>query len=155
MNKWLGSGRLTDNPVLKYDSDRAVFATFTIMCVRDGKIPDGGQAVDFIDCKCTGHNAEFAKNFLRKDKKVEIVGRLESGHYTEPGGRKIYTKTVRVYEINFAETKAEEEARRQTRKTNRFHRRRRKIVRLWTSRKGTGNSRSVNGRPEIQRFRLS
>ena len=47
--------------------------------------------------------------------KVEIVGRLESGHYTEPGGRKIYTKTVRVYEINFAETKAEEEARRQTR----------------------------------------
>lgn len=39
MNKWLGSGRLTDNPVLKYDSDRAVFATFTIMCVRDGKIP--------------------------------------------------------------------------------------------------------------------
>ena len=24
MNKWLGSGRLTDNPVLKYDSDRAV-----------------------------------------------------------------------------------------------------------------------------------
>ena len=56
-----------------------------------------------------------AKNFLRKDKKVEVVGRLESGHYTEPGGRKIYTKTVRVYEINFAETKAEEEARRQTR----------------------------------------
>ena len=149
MNKWLGSGRLTDNPVLKYDSDRAVFATFTIMCVRDGKIPDGGQAVDFIDCKCTGHNAEFAKNFLRKDKKVEIVGRLESGHYTEPGGRKIYTKTVRVYEINFAETKAEEEAEDRPGKTNRFHRRRRKIVRLWTSRKGTGNSRSVNGRPEI------
>lgn len=82
MNKWLGSGRLTDNPVLKYDSDRAVFATFTIMCVRDGKIPDGGQAVDFIDCKCTGHNAEFAKNFLRKDKKVEIVGR--------PGIRALY-----------------------------------------------------------------
>ena len=152
MNKWLGSGRLTDNPVLKYDSDRAVFATFTIMCVRDGKIPDGGQAVDFIDCKCTGHNAEFAKNFLRKDKKVEIVGRLESGHYTEPGGRKIYTKTVRVYEINFAETKAEED---RPGKTNRFHRRRRKIVRLWTSRKGTGNSRSVNGRLKIQRFRLS
>lgn len=155
MNKWLGSGRLTDNPVLKYDSDRAVFATFTIMCVRDGKIPDGGQAVDFIDCKCTGHNAEFAKNFLRKDKKVEIVGRLESGHYTEPGGRKIYTKTVRVYEINFAETKAEEEARRQTKENEQVHRRRRKIVRLWTSRKGTGNSRSVNGRLKIQRFRLS
>ena len=31
MNKWLGSGRLTDNPVLKYDSDRAVIATLTII----------------------------------------------------------------------------------------------------------------------------
>ena len=154
MNKWLGSGRLTDNPVLKYDSDRAVFATFTIMCVRDGKIPDGGQAVDFIDCKCTGHNAEFAKNFLRKDKKVEIVGRLESGHYTEPGGRKIYRPSA---SMKLTSPKRRQRKKHEDRpgKTNRFHRRRRKIVRLWTSRKGTGNSRSVNGRPEIQRFRLS
>lgn len=155
MNKWLGSGRLTDNPVLKYDSDRAVFATFTIMCVRDGKIPDGGQAVDFIDCKCTGHNAEFAKNFLRKDKKVEIVGRLESGHYTEPGGRKIYTKTVRVYEINFAETKARKKHEDRPGKTNRFHRRRPENSSFMDIPEGTGNSIPVNGRLEIQRFRLS
>ena len=154
MNKWLGSGRLTDNPVLKYDSDRAVFAIYDYV---SGTVKSRTAArrsiLSTANVPDTTRNS--AKNFLRKDKKVEIVGRLESGHYTEPGGRKIYTKTVRVYEINFAETKAEEEARRQTRKTNRFHRRRRKIVRLWTSRKGMGNSHSVNGRPEIQRFRLS
>ena len=146
MNKWLGSGRLTDNPVLKYDSDRAVFATFTIMCVRDGKIPDGGQAVDFIDCKCTGHNADFAKNFLRKDKKVEIVGRLEE-------------KSIQRLSASMKSTSPKRRQRKKHEdrpgKTNRFHRRRRKIVRLWTSRKGTGNSRSVNGRLKIQRFRLS
>lgn len=117
MNKWLGSGRLTDNPILKYDADKAVFAMFAVMCVRDGKIPEGGQAIDFIDCKCTGHNAEFARKFLTKGKKVEIIGRLESGHYTAKDGKKVYTKTVRVQEIAFGETKAEEESRKQAEET--------------------------------------
>lgn len=120
MNRWIGSGRLTDNPVLKYDGDKAVFATFTVMCVREGKIRDGAQAVDFIDCKCTGHNVEFARKHLVKDKKVEIVGRLESGHYTDKGGRKIYTKTVLVHDISFGETKGEEEARKQSRESQCF-----------------------------------
>lgn len=125
------------------------------MCVRDGKIPDGGQAVDFIDCKCTGHNAEFAKNFIRKDKKVEIVGRLESGHYTEPGGRKIYTKTVRVYEINFAETKAEEETRRQTRENEQVPPPAPENSSFMDIPEGDGEFLFRYGRPEIQRFRFS
>lgn len=118
MNKWLGSGRLTDNPVIRYDENKSAYVTFTVMCVRDGKIPDGGQAVDFIDCKCIGHNAEFARNFLTKNKKVEISGRLESGHYTAKDGKKVYTKTVFVQEINFGETKAEEEAGKQTKEAD-------------------------------------
>lgn len=118
MNKWLGSGRLTDNPIIRYDKNKSPYVIFTVMCVRDGKIPDGGQAVDFIDCKCIGRNVEFARNFLAKDKKVEISGRLESGHYTAEDGKKVYTKTVLVQEINFGETKAEEEARKHTKETN-------------------------------------
>lgn len=113
MNKWLGTGRLIDNPVMRYDKNKSEYATFTVMCVREGKIPEGAQAVDFIDCKCTGRNAEFARNFLTKGKKVEICGRLESGHYTAKGGQKVYTKTVFVQNIDFGETKAEEEATRQ------------------------------------------
>ena len=66
--------------------------------------------MDFIDCICTGQNARFAQQFLRKGKKVEVVGPLQSGHYTKDG-KKVYTKTVFVEEINFAETKAEEEER--------------------------------------------
>lgn len=111
MNKWLGSGRLTEDPVIRYDRNKSEYVTFTVMCVREGKIPEGAQAVDFIDCKCIGHTAEFARKFLKKNKKVEISGRVESGHYTEKGGKKVYTKTVFVQEINFGETKAEEAGR--------------------------------------------
>jgi len=107
MNRWIGSGRLTDDPVIRYSENKAPFATFTVMCVRSGKIPEGAQAVDFIDCKCSGHNFNFAKDHLRKGKKVEIVGTLQSGSYKDADGRKIYTKTVYVHDISFGETKEE------------------------------------------------
>lgn len=111
MNKWLGSGKLTDNPYIKYDNDKATFATFTVMCVRSGKIPEGGQAVDFIDVKASGYLADFVRNYLRKGKKVEVVGPIQSGSYTDKEGRKVYTKTVFAESINFAESKSEEESR--------------------------------------------
>lgn len=110
MNKWIGSGKVSEEPVIRYNGDKVSFVTFTIMCKRNRKIKDGDQPVDFIDCKCIGQNAKLAMEYLRKGKKVEVSGPLQSGHYTKDG-RKVYTKTVFVEELNFAETKAEEEAR--------------------------------------------
>lgn len=113
MNKWLGSGIVTEEPLIKYDGDKASFVAFTIMTKRNVKYEEGRQMVDFIDIKCTGHNAEFARKYLRKDKKVEVVGPLQSGSYTDKEGRKIYTKTVFAETLEFPETKAEEEARKE------------------------------------------
>lgn len=114
MNKWIGSGKLTENPVIRYNGDKASFVTFTVMCKRNRKIREGDQPVDFIDCICFGNNAKLARDYLYKDKKVEIIGPLQSGHYTAKDGRKVYTKTVLVEELQFAETKAEEKERRES-----------------------------------------
>lgn len=73
--------------------------------------------MDFIDCICVGSNARLAREYLRKGKKVEVCGPLQSGHYTAKDGRKVYTKTVFVEDLSFGETKAEEEARLETEKT--------------------------------------
>ena len=81
------------------------------MVKRNRRIKEGDQPVDFIDCICTGHNARIVEKYLYKGKKVEVCGPLQSGHYTDKEGRKIYTKTVYAEEISFAETKAEEEER--------------------------------------------
>lgn len=110
MNKWLGSGRLTDNPVIRYNRDAKPFITFAIMCRRDKKIGQYESPVDFIDCICSGRNFTFAQENLYKYKKVEVTGPIRSGHYTDRDGKKIYTKTVLVETIEFAETKAEEVA---------------------------------------------
>lgn len=98
MNKWIGSGRLTENPVIRYNADKVSFVTFTVMCKRNKRIREGDQPVDFIDCICFGNIARLARDHLYKDKKVEIIGPLQSGHYTTKDGQKVYTKTVKVAE---------------------------------------------------------
>ena len=113
MNKWIGSGRLTENPVIRYNGDKVSFVTFTVMCKRNRKIREGDQPVDFIDCICFGNIARLARDYLYKDKKVEVIGPLQSGHYTKDG-KKVYTKTVLVEELQFAETKAEEKERQES-----------------------------------------
>lgn len=113
MNKWIGSGRLTENPVIRYNGDKVSFVTFTVMCKRNRKIQEGDQPVDFIDCICFGNIARLARDYLYKDKKVEVIGPLQSGHYTKDG-KKVYTKTVLVEELQFAETKAEEKERQES-----------------------------------------
>lgn len=113
MNKWLGSGKVSQDPTIKYNEDKVSFVAFTMMCKRNRKIREGDQAVDFIDCICVGNNAELAKNYLRKGKKVEVCGPIQSGSYADKDGKKVYTKTVFVESLEFAETKAEEDARRQ------------------------------------------
>lgn len=114
MNKWLGSGRLTENPVIRYNGDKVSFVTFTVMCKRNKRIREGDQPVDFIDCICFGNIARLARDYLYKGKKVEIIGPLQSGHYTTKDGKKVYTKTVLVEELEFAETKAEEKERQES-----------------------------------------
>ena len=104
MNKWIGTGKVIKDPTIRYKEDKASFVAFTMMCKRNRKIKDGDQAVDFIDCICTGNIAELARQYLRDGKKIEVMGPLQSGSYIDrETGKKIYTKTVFVEELNFAE----------------------------------------------------
>ena len=41
MNKWLGSGKVSEEPFIKYNGDKASFVAFTLM-VKRNRIPDGG-----------------------------------------------------------------------------------------------------------------
>lgn len=99
MNKWIGTGKVIKDPTIRYKEDKASFVAFTMMCKRNRKIKDGDQAVDFIDCICTGNIAELARQYLRDGKKIEVMGPLQSGSYIDrETGKKIYTKTVFVGE---------------------------------------------------------
>ena len=67
---------------------------------------DGEQSADFIPCVVFGKGGEFAEKYLRKGTKVAVVGRIQTGSYTNKDGQKVYTTEIVVEEQEFAESKA-------------------------------------------------
>ena len=107
MNKIILIGRLTRDPEVRYsqgDSSTAV-ARYTLAVDRRFK-RDNEPSADFIPCVVFGKSAEFADKYLRQGTKIVVVGRIQTGSYTNKDGQKVYTTDVVVEEHEFAESKA-------------------------------------------------
>lgn len=63
------------------------------------------QSADFIGCVAFGRSAEFAEKYLRQGTKIAVVGRIQTGSYTDRDGKKVYTTDVVVEDQEFAESK--------------------------------------------------
>lgn len=103
-------GRLTRDPVLNDNIDtQSKFARYTIAVDRRYAKRDDpkAQTADFINCIVFGKGAEFASQYLRQGTKMVVVGRLQTGSYTNKDGQKVYTTDVVVEEQEFAESKRE------------------------------------------------
>ena len=77
---------------------------------RPGK-REGKQEADFPSCVAFGKRAEFCEKYLEKGMKIIVVGRLQTGSYTNRDGVKIYTTDVIADETEFAESKKAAEER--------------------------------------------
>ena len=99
------TGRLTKAPVTRYGGqDSSVAITRFTLAVDD---KDGA---DFINIKCLGRTAEWAEKWLSKGSKVEVGGKIKTGHYTKEG-KEVYYTEVQASSLSFGESKAEAEAR--------------------------------------------
>ena len=67
---------------------------------------NGEQEADFISCVAFGKAGEFAEKYFHKGTKIAVVGRIQTGSYTNKDGAKVYTTDVVVEEQEFAESKA-------------------------------------------------
>lgn len=103
MNKWCGTGRLTRDVELKYAGETAI-AKFSIAVQRDFK-RDGEPDADFLNCTIFGKRAETLSQYFSKGMKIEIVGRIQTGSYTNKDGVKVYTTDIMVENFGFAESK--------------------------------------------------
>lgn len=105
MNVVALTGRLTKAPITRYGGqDNSVAITRFTLAVDD---KDGA---DFINIKCLGRTAEWAEKWLSKGSKVEVTGKIKTGHYTKDG-REVYFTEVLASGLGFGESKAEAEAR--------------------------------------------
>lgn len=107
MNKVMLLGRLTRDPEIRYSQQgdgQMVIARYTLAVDRRfGRTEQ--QTADFISCVAFGRSAEFAEKYLKQGTKIAIVGRIQTGSYTNKDGNRVYTTDIVVEEQEFAESK--------------------------------------------------
>lgn len=112
MNKWIGMGRLTRDPDIRYTNSQTgepmCIARYTLAVDRRFAKRNGGdnqQTADYISCVAFGKIGEFAEKYLKQGTKITVSGRIQTGSYTNKDGQKVYTTDVVIEEQEFAESK--------------------------------------------------
>ena len=108
MNKWIGMGRLTRDPEVRYSQNGSAVANFSVAIDRRYK-RDGETTADFFNCTAFGKTGEFAEKYLRKGTKVVIEGELQNNNYEDKNGTKHYSVQIIVNQIEFAESKSSQD----------------------------------------------
>lgn len=106
MNKWIGIGRLTKDPEVRYSQGATPMAIARYTLAVDRRMKrEGEPTADFINCTVFGKAAEFTEKYLTKGTKVAVTGRIQTGSYTNKEGQTVYTTDVVVEDQEFAESK--------------------------------------------------
>ena len=107
INKVFLMGRPTGDPEVRYTqgSEPLAIARYTLAVDRRRSNNNEEHTADFIRCVAFGRNAEFVERYIRKGMKIAIVGRIQTGSYTNGDGQRVYTTEVVVEEHEFAESR--------------------------------------------------
>lgn len=98
MNKWIGIGRLTADPQLRYTAGSGTaVCRFTLAVARQFKKDE----TDFINCIAFNKAGETIAQYLIKGRQLAVVGNIRTGSYDAQDGSKRYTTDVIVENFEF------------------------------------------------------
>ena len=104
MNHWVGIGRLTRDPNVKYTQSGKAYASFTLAIDRR-KSGDDKQQADFIQCVAWEKMAEVISQYVSKGQKIAVEGRIQTRSYDAQDGTKRYVTEVVVQSMEFCDSK--------------------------------------------------
>ena len=104
MNHWVGIGRLTRDPEVRYTQSGKAIASFTLAIDRR-RSGDGNQQADFISCVAWEKTAEVISQYCTKGKKIAVEGRIQTRSYDAQDGSKRYVTEVVVNSMEFCDSK--------------------------------------------------
>lgn len=104
MNHFVGIGRLTRDPNVKYTQSGKAYASFTLAIDRR-KSGDGNQQADFIQCVAWEKIVEIISQYCTKGKKIAVEGRIQTRSYEANDGTKRYVTEVVVQSMEFCDSK--------------------------------------------------
>lgn len=109
VNKFIGIGNLTKDPVIKYSQSGDAITNITIACNETWKGKDGSkqEKVEFINVTFYRKLAEIAGEYLKKGRPVYIEGRLETRKWTDKEGIERYTTGIIADQMQMLGSKSE------------------------------------------------
>ena len=104
MNYFVGIGRLTRDPEVRYTQSGKACAKFTLAIDRR-KSGEGNPQADFISCVAWEKTAEVISQYCTKGKKIAVEGRIQTRSYDASDGTKRYVTEVVVQSMEFCGSK--------------------------------------------------
>lgn len=111
MNNVSLTGRLTKDCDLRYTSGGTAVATFTLAVNRNFTNKNGEKEADFIQCVIWRKPSENLANMTRKGSKIGVTGRIQTRHYDNQQGQRVYVTEILVEEFDLFESKEQTEQR--------------------------------------------
>lgn len=107
MNKWIGVGRLCQDPEVRYTQNGKAVASFNIAINRFG---NGEQNADFIPIVAWEKLAEVCGNNLSKGSKILVEGRLQIRSYETNDGHNRRVAEIVAQNIEFLDSKKQQQS---------------------------------------------
>jgi len=109
MNKWIGIGRLTKDPELRYTPMGTAVVTFYLAVQREYKNQDGKYEADFIPVTVWRNLAEHCAKYLQKGRLVAVSGRIQTSFYETEDRQRRYTWEIIANEVQFLDFPKDEQ----------------------------------------------
>ena len=104
MNQVILIGRMVKDIDMRQTTSGSMVGRFSLAVDRFGK----DKGADFINCVAFDKKAEVLEKYTHKGSKIALIGRIQTGSYTNKEGQKVYTTDVIVNEIEFCESRKAE-----------------------------------------------
>lgn len=108
MNKIVLIGNLTNDPETRATPSGVSVTQFTIAVNRRFPAADGNKVTDFFRIQAWRGLAETCANFLKKGKKVAVLGELQARLYEAKDGKTRMSLDVSADEVEFLSPKDEQ-----------------------------------------------
>lgn len=111
INRAVLVGRLTRDADLRYTQSGVAVAQFTVAVNRTFTNSAGEREADYVQCVIWRKAAENFNKFTEKGSLVGIDGRIQTRHYDNDQGNRVYVTEVIVDNFSLLESRREAEQR--------------------------------------------
>jgi single-strand DNA-binding protein len=103
-------GRLTKDPELKWTPEGKAVTNVTLAVNRHYKNSNGEFDADFVNCTLWGKTAENTSQYCQKGSVIGVTGRIQTRHYENQEGRRVYVTEVVAEGVRFLSSKPSKES---------------------------------------------